>query len=932
MILFELDRLKSSIDEALQASLRPPQGFSHSLASDSRVARNLRNLAQAARQFHSAASSTASTVRERSGSLLGDFPAYRRERVETFIRSAPHGPVAAGHDTPTATARAVSPPPDSVRAPQSPPVASPEPLRVTTQSPRWSVVEDDDEDDEAEFESQFLDGLEDLAKDSIRRKFFYKAIEHLTEAIQRKEKAAGSKEDIRRLQTLLALCHFFCDDWKQAEPIVTALAKPTGSLSYVDPMVWTMLHALALAHLSTYTFDSALKTCKRAIQAQRRWARRQGLDRRNLKGCAETTGLLATIFDMKGDYIAAEIYRRQQPEHFVYHHCANPREFLSGQRDLLEGLLGDDLPDFCDNAPVNGLPGVQALHGATTSPAQEDAWWLTPAGGDWSPLRATSYQWEKVEMDTAKEVVVPKTDSSDESHDGDDEAASTAPDSPHDTTGLVGLRRTATRIFGTVRAGRYRPSGSRDAGDDSGPSSPAESPIRRWFRPGNVFAVKPSKTVLRKRPSHEKAAAALDLHPNRPRTFRVLNVVHVTGATSDPPKAFSSNPEPSVPAELCDTARVAPPPHAANPPPRTRGGEVSDNFTSRNGVLYVDPVPRRRTPENQLVAPQAPVRLQQSVIYTRLPELPDTSFSASSRARAPSQANLVNVLRYYSLISPDQEDAQPSSRAEGEMSHLALPPRNGSSQMTALEARATLLEADHSLVSPGPDETSKVGSILARGGLEMLRRTAVPRPSKHPTAALPEEVATTLSRVASILVSLPEARKSSDTNKLHATRHELEALSNRLERWSADALLHCDLQTVIESLPCESARLEERQDSGYESMGQESSSEYDTLSEEEDSGLSPATTARHEDGKNVKLRNKGLQRRSSWVAGDEAVFVASPVNVEAQDPIPHAKDSLVMDSGKQAEGDSDRDPTGGDGGGEATPEAEVLESNGRVST
>jgi hypothetical protein len=44
-----------------------------------------------------------------------------------------------------------------------------------------------------------------------------------------------------------ALCHFFKHDWKQAEPIVSALARSVKSLSSLDPVVWTMLHALALA-------------------------------------------------------------------------------------------------------------------------------------------------------------------------------------------------------------------------------------------------------------------------------------------------------------------------------------------------------------------------------------------------------------------------------------------------------------------------------------------------------------------------------------------------------------------------------------------------------------------------------------------------------------------------------------------------------------
>src|SRR5690606_5501399 len=102
--------------------------------------------------------------------------------------------------------------------------------------------------------------------------------------------------------------------------------------------------------------------------------RRTRLDRTNVVGWADTTGLLATISQMQGDYIAAEIYRRQLPEHFVYRHCSDPREFLSAQSDVLQLVLGTDLPDFCHQRPesfMNFLPGFHELHRSTQPRAEQ---------------------------------------------------------------------------------------------------------------------------------------------------------------------------------------------------------------------------------------------------------------------------------------------------------------------------------------------------------------------------------------------------------------------------------------------------------------------------------------------------------------------------------------------------------------------------------
>ncbi|KAL2163782.1 hypothetical protein VTH06DRAFT_5841 [Thermothelomyces fergusii] len=316
MILFELDCLKSSIEEALHASVRPSRDFSRGLSSDTRVARNLRNFAMAAQQFYSAASSTASTIRDHSGSSIGHLPAYRRERVESFIRSARDHAV--DNETPASLHTASPSPIPVVRSPVPSPIAHPAPVRSTRASTtsRLSAQEDveDDEDYEDEFEELFLNAHEDLARDSIRRTDFEQAISHLTEAFRRRKKTSPGSDHLQRLQTQIALCHLFRNDWTKADPIACDLAATVDSASCLGPIIWTMLHAVALGYLSTYHFDDALKACRKARNVPKKWTKAPCTVLSTVQCYAETTGLLATICDMQGDYISAAIYRRQLPE------------------------------------------------------------------------------------------------------------------------------------------------------------------------------------------------------------------------------------------------------------------------------------------------------------------------------------------------------------------------------------------------------------------------------------------------------------------------------------------------------------------------------------------------------------------------------------------------------------------------------------------
>ncbi|KAH6856989.1 hypothetical protein B0I37DRAFT_426650 [Chaetomium sp. MPI-CAGE-AT-0009] len=878
MILFELDRLKVSIDEALLASRQPRQGFNYNLSSDSRVARNLRNLAEAARHFHSAASSTASTIRDNSGSLLGDFPAHRRERVETFIRTAARH--ASGHETPATMV--------STAANSASIAISPRSLRVTTSGHQRPVVEDDEED-ESEFEKLFLEGLEDLAKDSIRRKEFEKAIEFLTEAIQRKEKASSDKGNLPGLQAQLALCYLFGDDWKQAEPIVSALVNHKEAFSYLGPVVWTMLHALALAYLSTYAFEGALETCKKAFHAQSKWARTKQLDRREVEGGVETTALLATIFHMEGDYIAAEIYRRQLPEDFVYNHRSDPREFLASQSDLLEDVLGDDLPDLCEYSPLNSPLNFHELRINTRPSVRVSVQRLAAAHrtltinyGDVSPLRARHRQWEKFEMDTNKEVVVSTPDPTVETEAGDKAASATA-DNPRNTTGTSGFLRRATKMFETGR-GLHRAWYRRSAEPDSATSS-TPSPTRRWLKGTSIFAAKPTRTILRKRSSKQTKPAVLPPYEG-PKTFRGLPI-------SRPIIADSSEWCPTFrlpvghPATILEDYSMPDPACEGYPAPAT-GGDNEAASAVHNSVLNTG-TSHGRGSESE-VTPETSQVPEQSVTphVAKVSKSPWPAWLVGMSSSF-NKTDSVEVLRG-SLLIP-QEDTHPS-RGKAEIPRLDSPTVNNYSQTTASEGRprsengrkpdtprtATVIEGANRnnatrevgrlSMNTGPKKTRKLGSTLHQKRNiprpEFAKRRVKPR-YKPTTAALPQEETAALSKLADILASLA-ARKNLNADKLHATRLELEALSTYLEEWNSDSILRCDLQAVIESLPDrpgDPAQWDEWQDSGYSSAGGCGSSESLSSSD----ATSPGSE--HVSG-DSEPKQQEQKRRLSLVARDDA--------------------------------------------------------------
>jgi hypothetical protein len=303
-ILFELGRLKLSIEQSLQVALHHSDGLSHTLGdrSDALVAHNLRNLAQVAKSFHSSASSTASTVHgtnetsfwnvqsDAATSVRGNFGLTRdkRQQIDEYLRQTRR--VAKRKPTPKAQSSAAA----SVIQ-SSAPEASAEEVDSNMSD---MGDENDERDDEAEFELLFLSGLEEVAKDSMLSQDFAKAETILEKAIQRHMGSSSEDTNFKQLQVQLAICYFLQHKWCLAEPLITRIAKSKANL---DGIVCNLLHALALANLTDYCFEKAITVCKQALQGKRRLKRALGAT--FAREYNETLGLLATIYDIKGDPI-----------------------------------------------------------------------------------------------------------------------------------------------------------------------------------------------------------------------------------------------------------------------------------------------------------------------------------------------------------------------------------------------------------------------------------------------------------------------------------------------------------------------------------------------------------------------------------------------------------------------------------------------------
>lgn len=526
---------------------RHNDGFSHTLGDplDARVAQNLRNLARAAQSFHSSASSTASSINDANRtsdwnvqsdaamSVRGTLTLNKREQIHQYLDQTQHETSSMPlHHIPSSIA--------DLGAPLSKDDAEDD--------------ENDDQDDEAEFESLFLSGLEEASKQSMLKHDFKKAEALLEKAIQIQTHLASGNSDLKRLQISLIICYFFQHKWRHAEPLITAIARSRANL---DAVVCNLLHALALAHLSDYGFDEAIRVCKQALKGKKKLKETFGASHE--LDYNETLGLLATIHDIKGDQLYPEVLRRTIPQWFTYCHPFDEVEFISTHPTIFQNVLGEDIPPNWGQAHASRRqPVVAELPGANIVTPTEEVADITHSYAR-EPTKPQTLQtqldlYEKFEADTSKEVVasIPSS-ASDSDEAGEDTFSSTNSDAssqPPNSPGLMLKRsftRRITRLLGSVRV---RPTVSSD--DLTVPQSPEpkyvpslprrlsrRQRLRMSLSDSNLFSLKKSMTKLQKRASSgppQKPTAHGEGHGSR---FRVLRMEPITQRKNETHEAIN---------------------------------------------------------------------------------------------------------------------------------------------------------------------------------------------------------------------------------------------------------------------------------------------------------------------------------------------------------------------------------------------------------
>lgn len=421
-VLLALEQLKMSIDDALHASVLP---CSH---SDMRMSRNLRNLAEEARNFHSTASSTASTIHGGSESwdnhpdtaaisLAGDLSPFKRERIKGFIdRQREHYQ---NHDAYSTLIPVSSESEAEVESYE----------RHASKYVRRQFEYDDlNGDDDVELELLFVDGLEELACGHIRDGCYAKAIEFLQQALRHDVKNF-SRERLRRLYVLLSVSYILQGEWRLAEPYVLQLEN--AEEKYDLDVAGSLLHAVALGHLCVFSFDGAMARCRQAWRIRKKLLRlgEDGNKEWDEYQCNNALGLLATIYETTGDYIRSEILWQQQPG-FEYIHPTSEADYLQKFSILLH-MVPDTSDNTRDNTSDNqkfvnsesstthemdgeGIPLSSAGAAEEDNTAVRDdgqcvTSGLTPGSTvrrKESRLRVKLSQWERLENDTAKEMYI----------------------------------------------------------------------------------------------------------------------------------------------------------------------------------------------------------------------------------------------------------------------------------------------------------------------------------------------------------------------------------------------------------------------------------------------------------------------------------------------------------------------------------------------
>lgn len=347
-ILGHLALLKSAIRDIRSAPSVPHKASNRNpvlKTHGGRINRSIGELATAAEQLYTTASSTAESVsneRNDDSASSSSFRASRNKRVQKFLED---------HAITTQPPSPSHPWAFSSPSPSSPPLAASATSRSTRASSSSAIggVDETGEEDE-EFNHLYRTYLRDLAIECIKCMDYTGAIEYLDQALQKSSSQDATLD--RRIHILTALCHIFQGNWKHATTAVMILARSKADLTACN-----LLHALALGHLSEFAFEGALSMCRQALNGKKKLCDRHGV---HLSEYRQTLALYAEIFKVKGDCVWEEIIRSRLPQGFEYIHPANPASFVQCQTGVLRTAFGDEIPSLLLHYPQAGVAELES--------------------------------------------------------------------------------------------------------------------------------------------------------------------------------------------------------------------------------------------------------------------------------------------------------------------------------------------------------------------------------------------------------------------------------------------------------------------------------------------------------------------------------------------------------------------------------------------
>ena len=367
LLFRELQSLKSLVEEALTASHSKEYGVDPFAA---RLTRNLHSLAKAAQQFHSTASSEASTryggdgrmssTSSWGGSDFGCLTDSRRERIEMWNHQLQ---VVEEMQEESTTATEETPLTD-----HSTTITTPDLEEKSVKIGKQAEEDEEDSDDDSDIELDFLKNFDELACTSFARKDYSKSEQFLRKAMELSTGESSGETNFKLLRIRLAVCCCLQDRWEFAAGVLAPLSKSKAASNLP---VFHLLQAISLGYLANNRFDDACSVCKTALQGKKKILGKTSDD------FHECLSILALIYEQKGDSLEAEAVRLSIPADWTSRTLDNTRsgkQYILDHETLIDFAFGKKSADHTNtlslSSSTSGNDVTKSGHWTTLVPSR----------------------------------------------------------------------------------------------------------------------------------------------------------------------------------------------------------------------------------------------------------------------------------------------------------------------------------------------------------------------------------------------------------------------------------------------------------------------------------------------------------------------------------------------------------------------------------